>query len=33
MFFYAHAFKDFKVTEKDLQDEGFHFRLRYNYAF
>lgn len=31
--FYAHAFKDFKVTEKDLQDEGFHFRLRYNYAF
>ncbi len=31
--FYAHAFKDFEATEKDLQDEGSHFRLKYNYAF
>lgn len=29
----AHGFQDFKVTDRDLQDDGIHFQLRYEYVF
>jgi len=31
--FFAHGFQDVEVSHYDLQDEGIHFRLSYNYAF
>jgi hemolysin activation/secretion protein len=31
--FWAHAFDDIKVQQRDLQDDGVHFRLQYEYRF